>query len=61
MKSVRWAALFSLSLLLGTGCAASLVGKAAPDFQLPNYKNQPVRLSDYQGKSVVLTFYYADS
>jgi peroxiredoxin len=33
---------------------------AAPDFTLPDSNNQPVRLSDYRGKNVVLAFYPAD-
>ena len=34
------------------------VGEAAPDFTLPDQKNNPVKLSDYKGKKqVVLAFY----
>src|SRR2546426_10438793 len=38
------------------------VGKPAPDFEIPSTKNiqkldQPVKLSDYRGKWVVLLFY----
>jgi peroxiredoxin len=51
-----------LCLLLGAGCASSLVGKAAPDFRLRDQDNHPIQLSDYQGKtSLVLQFYYAAS
>lgn len=30
---------------------------AAPNFTLPNQDGKPVRLSEYRGKKVVLTFY----
>src|SRR2546425_10054227 len=41
------------------------VGKPAPDFEIPSTKNiqkldQPVKLSDYRGKWVVLLFYPLD-
>ena len=36
------------------------VGSAAPNFTLPNQENQPVSLSDYKGKWVVLYFYPKD-
>lgn len=29
-------------------------GQAVPDFELPNQNNQPIRLSDYRGKYVVI-------
>ncbi|TAK00949.1 MAG: peroxiredoxin [Candidatus Manganitrophaceae bacterium] len=32
----------------------------AAEFTLPNAEGQPVRLSDYRGKNVVLSFYPAD-
>ncbi len=32
-------------------------GRAAPDFELPNQDGEPVRLSDLQGRPVVLYFY----
>ena len=32
----------------------------APDFELPDGEFNPVRLSDYRGKNVVLAFYPAD-
>jgi peroxiredoxin len=40
--------------------AAIEVGKEAPDFTLPDENNQPVRLRDLRGGSVVLVFYAAD-
>jgi peroxiredoxin Q/BCP len=33
------------------------IGEMAPDFELPNQDGQPVRLSDYRGKKVVLFAY----
>ena len=33
-------------------------GQAVPDFKLINQNNQPIRLSDFRGKAVVLTFIY---
>jgi len=36
------------------------VGELAPDFELPSYTGQPVRLSDFRGKKVVLYFYPKD-
>jgi peroxiredoxin len=33
------------------------VGEPAPDFVLPDQARQPVRLSDFRGKKVVLMFY----
>ena len=33
------------------------IGEAAPDFELLNQDNQPVRLSDFRGKKVVLFAY----
>jgi peroxiredoxin Q/BCP len=36
------------------------IGTAAPNFTLPNQENQPVSLSDYKGKWVVLYFYPKD-
>lgn len=30
------------------------IGEAAPDFELPNQDGQPVRLSDFRGRKVVL-------
>lgn len=44
---------------------AAQVGKPAPDFEIPSTKNieklnEPVKLSDYRGKWVVLLFYPLD-
>ncbi len=33
------------------------VGDSAPDFELPSHLNTDVRLSDLQGKTVVLAFF----
>src|ERR1043166_3038115 len=43
----------------------AMVGQPAPDFEIPSTKNieklnEPVKLSDYQGKWVVLLFYPLD-
>ena len=36
------------------------VGDTAPDFSLPNtMKKEPIKLSDYRGKTVVLNFFPA--
>jgi len=51
-------------LLFLTNCMVSdvsLVGKAAPDFQLTNYNDRPVQLNDYKNKSLVLVFYCCDT
>ena len=32
-------------------------GQKAPGFELPNEENSPVRLSDFEGRTVVLFFY----
>ena len=37
------------------------VGTKAPDFTLPDQNGQPVSLSDFRGKKVVLYFYPKDS
>ena len=36
------------------------IGDTAPDFELPSDSGQPVKLSDYRGKRVVLYFYPQD-
>ncbi|MFY9621930.1 MAG: peroxiredoxin [Pyrinomonadaceae bacterium] len=50
---------------IATTYDASQVGQPAPDFEIPSTKNieklnEPVKLSDYQGKWVVLLFYPLD-
>ena len=37
------------------------VGEKAPEFTLPDRNGQPVRLSDFAGKRVVLSFYPRDN
>ena len=37
-----------------------LTNKPAPDFTLPNGEGRPMKLSDYRGKNVVVSFYPAD-
>ena len=39
---------------------ALLVGDVAPDFEVKNQHGEPVKLSDYLGKKVVLYFYPKD-
>ncbi len=56
-------ALACISVLMsGPARAADLrsVGSAAPGFTLPSQEDQPVSLSDYKGKWVVLYFYPKD-
>ena len=47
------------SVLLVVGCSspAPQVGKPAPDFQLPNLEGQPISLSDFRGKPVLVNFW----
>jgi peroxiredoxin (alkyl hydroperoxide reductase subunit C) len=50
---------------IATTYDAAMVGKPAPDFEIPSTKNieklnEPVKLSDYRGKWVVLLFYPLD-
>ena len=65
----RFAALFLLTGLLGLGSPAEAeaqlldVGEMAPDFELPGASRfgvlqDPVRLSDYRGETVVLAFFF---
>jgi peroxiredoxin Q/BCP len=42
------------------GAAAVTLGKAAPEFKLPNQDDKPTSLADYKGKWVVLYFYPKD-
>ena len=48
------AALMAFSALPSLAQAGATVGQRAPDFTLPDTAGQPVRLSDYKGKTVVL-------
>lgn len=65
----RFAALFLLAGVLGLGTPAEAdaqlleVGEMAPDFELPGATRfgvlqDPVRLSDYRGETVVLAFFF---
>src|SRR5205085_11618189 len=54
-----------MSAAVATAYESAQVGRPAPDFEIPSTKNiekldQPVKLSDYQGKWVVLLFYPLD-
>ena len=54
-----------MSAAIATAYESSQVGKPAPDFEIPSTKNitklnEPVKLSDYRGKWVVLLFYPLD-
>jgi peroxiredoxin Q/BCP len=40
--------------------AATLIGKRAPGFTLPDQNDKPIKLSDSKGKWVVLAFYPMD-
>jgi peroxiredoxin Q/BCP len=61
----------SLALIAAAACMLPLtrvhaagdlaaVGTSAPNFTLPNQENQPISLTDYKGKWVVLYFYPKD-
>ena len=65
----KFAALFLLAGVLGLGAPAEAdaqlleVGEMAPDFELPGATRfgvlqDPVRLSDYRGETVVLAFFF---
>lgn len=44
---------------MGPGSTSSVgVGDPAPDFELPSQSGEPVRLSDYHGKRVVVLYFY---
>lgn len=71
-NSTLHAAALALALALAAAPAAAQtptqsppleIGAIAPDFELPGATRfgvlqQPVRLSDYQGKTVVLAFFF---
>lgn len=44
-------------LMVSCSSPAPQVGKPAPDFQLPNLEEQPISLSDFRGKPVLLNFW----
>jgi len=44
-------------LIVGCSSPSAQVGKQAPDFQLLNLEGQPVSLSDFQGRPVLLNFW----
>src|SRR5438105_15293750 len=51
-----------MSAAVATAYESAQVGNPAPDFEIPSTKNveklnEPVKLSDYRGKWVVLLFY----
>ena len=48
---------FALLLALPLAAVAAEAGKAAPEFQLPNLKQESVKLSEYKGKVVYLDFW----
>ena len=48
---------FALLLTLPLAVVAAEAGKAAPEFQLPNLKQESVKLSEYKGKVVYLDFW----
>lgn len=51
----------ALLLALPAPAEAVQVGEEAPDFKLPATTGEDIRLSDYEGKSMVLLeFYHAD-
>ena len=72
MRSVTASVVLAASLSLGVPAGASsqepgshllAVGEMAPDFALPGATRyglleEPVRLSDYRGETVVLAFFY---
>jgi len=57
LKVMLIATLTSVLLIVGCSSPSAQVGKQAPDFQLLNLEGQPVSLSDFQGKPVLLNFW----
>lgn len=62
-KARRWgAALLGIALLAGSAPAAAqplkplVQGEAPPDFTLPDTGGRQVRLSDFKGRAILLTF-----
>lgn len=50
-------ALEQAGLRSGVSGAVPAVGEPAPDFELVNQFGEPVRLSDFRGRNVVIVFY----
>src|ERR1700677_3206155 len=58
-----WAAMLTFTIAFMTNVVSAdpaPTGAAAPNFTLPSQENQPVSLTDYRGKWVVLYFYPKD-
>ena len=54
----RYGKLFIFMLVLTSGITyAAEIGEKAPDFTLPDIFQKEVRLSDYQGKVIILDFW----
>lgn len=59
LRRFGYAGVFALGLLLAGGCAspAIKVGDHAPDFQLSSLDGRTVKLSDFRGKPILLSFW----